>query len=58
MLLSLNAAFITTRTLGNDAGVPRPDVGAVTSFCLRGLGAELPRGWFKRIDAKLRLPPP
>jgi AcrR family transcriptional regulator len=56
MLLSLNAAFITTETLGNDAGVRRPDVEGVTSFCLHGLGAKLDDGWFDAISARLRLP--
>lgn len=56
MLLSLNAAFITTGTLGNDAGVSRPDVAGITSFCLQGLGAELDEGWFDRISSGLQLP--
>lgn len=56
MLLSLNAAFITTDMLGNDAGVKRPDVATLTAFCLHGLGAELDDGWFARIDTGLRLP--
>ncbi len=34
--LSLNAAYITNRTLGNDAGVDRPDDATLTPFCLRG----------------------
>ena len=56
MLLSLNAAVITTDTLGNDAGVRRPDVDELVGVCLRGLGADLPDGWFERIDGGLRLP--
>ena len=56
MVLSLNAAFVTTATLGNDAAVPRPDVTALTTFCLRALGAELDDGWYERIEPRLRLP--
>lgn len=56
MLLSLNAAYITTGTLGNDAGVRRPDEAAMVSFCLRGLGAELDDGWFADVSSRLRLP--
>ena len=56
MLLSLNAAFITSETLGNDAGVNPPDVVGFTSFCLQGLGAKLEEGWFDSIEARLRFP--
>ncbi|MGO9856476.1 MAG: TetR/AcrR family transcriptional regulator [Acidimicrobiales bacterium] len=55
LILSLNAAFITTETIGNDAGVRRPDIAALTSFSLRGLGAELDDGWYDAIGARLRL---
>lgn len=58
MILSLNAAFITTETIGNDAGVRRPDIAAFTSFCLRGLGAELHDGWYDAVNARLQLPAP
>jgi AcrR family transcriptional regulator len=56
MVLSLNAAYITAGTLGNDAGVQRPDEATMVSFCLRGLGAELEDGWFDAISSRLRLP--
>jgi AcrR family transcriptional regulator len=56
MLLSLNAAFITAELLGNDTGVRRPDVAAVTSFCLRGLSAELDADRFESIEGQLRMP--
>ena len=56
MVLSLNTAFITTETLGNDAGVRRPDLLAVASFSLRGLGAEVDERWLAAIDGRLRLP--
>jgi AcrR family transcriptional regulator len=56
IVLAINAAFITAQTLGNDAGVRRPEVGTVAAFCLRGLGAELDDGWFERIDGSLRFP--
>ena len=56
MVLSLNAAFITSQTLGNDAGVPRPDVVGFASFCLRGLGAELDERWYEEVSARLRFP--
>jgi AcrR family transcriptional regulator len=57
MILSLNAAFITTGTLGNDAGVGRPDVVGITAFCLRGLGAELDEGWYRSVASRVHLPP-
>ena len=44
MVLSLNAAFITAQTLGNDAGVRRPELFAVVAFCLHGLGADVDDG--------------
>ncbi len=56
MILSLNAAFVTTLTVGNDAGVCRPDVVGLTSFCLRGLGADRDDGWYEAIEARLRFP--
>jgi AcrR family transcriptional regulator len=58
MILSLNAAFITAETIGNDVGVRRPDVADVTSFCLRGLGADLDENWYVAVSARLRLPTP
>jgi AcrR family transcriptional regulator len=56
LILTINAAFITAETLGNDAGVRRPDLVEVTSFCLRGLGAELPDDWHETVSARLRFP--
>jgi len=56
MLLSLNAAVITSETLGNDAGVRAPDAVGLAAFCLRGLGAELDDAWLATIDARLRVP--
>ena len=56
MILSLNAAFVTTDTLGNDAGVRRPDLFAVASFCLHGLGADVDGDWLAGVDRRLRLP--
>jgi AcrR family transcriptional regulator len=58
LILSINAACITAETIGNDAGVRQPDLRGITSFCLRGLGAELPDDWYDRITARLRIPPP
>jgi AcrR family transcriptional regulator len=56
MLLSLNAAYITTERLGNDAGVRRPGIPGFVAFCLRGLGAEVDLGWLERLTKRLRLP--
>jgi AcrR family transcriptional regulator len=56
VLLALNAAYITTERLGNDAGVRRPDIQGIVTFCLRGLDADLKPGWFDAISARLRLP--
>ena len=56
LILTINAAFITAETLGNDAGVRRPDLVGITSFCLRGLGAELPDDWHQTVSARLRFP--
>ena len=58
MILSLNAAFITAETIGNDVGVRRPGVADITSFCLRGLGADLDHDWYDAVIARLRLPSP
>ena len=58
LILTVNAAFITAETVGNDAGVRQPDLAGVTAFCLRGLGAELSDDWYERINARLRLPVP
>ena len=58
MILSLNAAFITAETIGNDVGARRPAVSDITSFCLRGLGADLDDGWYDEVGARLRLPAP
>ncbi len=58
MILSLNAAFITAETIGNDVGARRPTVPDITSFCLRGLGAALDDGWYDAVEARLRLPDP
>jgi AcrR family transcriptional regulator len=58
LILTVNAAFITAETLGNDAGVRQPDLIGITSFCLRGLGAELPDGWQKTVSARLHFPVP
>lgn len=56
VLMSLNSAFITAETLGNDAGVRRPDAVALTLFCLRGLGADVDRTWIEAVEARLRFP--
>jgi AcrR family transcriptional regulator len=56
LILSVNAAFITAATVGNDAGVPRPDLAGVASFCLRGLGADLGAEWFDSVSSRLRFP--
>jgi len=58
LILTINAAFITAETLGNDAGVRRPDLVGITSFCLRGLGAEVPDDWHETVSARLRFPVP
>jgi hypothetical protein len=58
IILTVNAAFISAETVGNDAGVQRPDVVGITSFCLRGLGAEVDDSWFDDVNARLRLPEP
>lgn len=56
MLMSLNAAFITSERLGNDSGVTRPDVTDVAVFCLRGMGAEVDAAAIEAIAARLSLP--
>jgi hypothetical protein len=58
LLLALNASYITAESLGNDAGVARPDVYALVDFCLRGIGADVDRPWLEKIDSRLRLPKP
>lgn len=56
MILSLNSAFITTETIGNDAGVRRPDIIGITSFCLHGLGADVDEEWCANVASRLRFP--
>jgi AcrR family transcriptional regulator len=56
MVVALNAAVITTETIGNDAGIRPPDVVGLTSFCLRGLGADLDDSWYESVSSRLRLP--
>lgn len=53
-VLSLNAAFITSATLGNDVGVGRPEVVDFVSLTLRGLGAEVDEAWVERVESGLR----
>jgi AcrR family transcriptional regulator len=56
MVTSLNGSFIISQTLGNDYGLGLPDAEGLARFCLQGLGAELPRGWYKSITKRLRAP--
>ena len=56
MILALKSAFITSHTLGNDTGVGLPDINALTSFCLAGLGAPVDDAWLDEVSAKLHLP--
>jgi AcrR family transcriptional regulator len=58
MVLSLNASFITSGTVGNDVGVRRPSVVDFASFCLRGLGADLDDTWYDAVSSRLLLPTP
>ena len=58
LILTITAAFITAGTVGNDAGVHRPDVEGIASFCLRGLGADLTDEWYGAVSHRLRLPTP
>lgn len=56
LVLSVNAAYITSERLGNDSGVARPAESAVVVFCLRGLGADLDEDRLTSITARLALP--
>ena len=56
VLLSLNGAYITAETLGNDAGVRLPDAIGLTLFSLRGLGAAVDEAWLRDVQARLRFP--
>ena len=58
LILSVNAAFITAATVGNDAGVSQPDPVGITSFCLRGLGADFSDEWYDSVSERLLLPVP
>jgi AcrR family transcriptional regulator len=58
LILSVNAAFITAATVGNDTGVPPPDLFGITSFCLRGLGADLSSEQYGALNGRLRFPAP
>lgn len=55
-LLALKTAYMTSLTLGNDYGVAPPTVGALTAFCLHGLGLDVDARWIADVDARLRLP--
>ncbi len=52
---SLRSSYNTSITLGNDLGLPLPDVVDLSLFSLGGLGAVLPREWHQKIDDDLRL---
>ena len=56
LLLSLNEATITTRTLGSDQGPGPTDDVQVVTFCLRGLGAAVEPGRLEALAGELRLP--
>jgi AcrR family transcriptional regulator len=56
LLLSLNAAAITSHTLGNDQGTRRPQGSQVARFCLQGLGTTVEPGWLEDVEGRLRLP--
>lgn len=55
LVLSLNTASITSRTLGNDTGVAAPDPVALAQFCIRGLGLDRKRSWFQSVNRRLAL---
>jgi AcrR family transcriptional regulator len=56
MLLALNASYITSEMLGNDAGVARPDLVEVVTFCLLGLGAAVDHAWVDDVARRVELP--
>ena len=56
MVLSLNTACLTSDLLGNDAGVTRPELAEVVTFCLLGLGADVDRAWVDDVTSHVRLP--
>ena len=55
MVMSLNAAFITSNTLGNDSGMAVPEVGRLAAFCLNGLGAPIDDARLADIEGRLKL---
>ena len=55
-ILTTNAAVITAQTVGNDKGVRAPDLAVLTSYCVRGFGADLAGDWYDRVNAQLRFP--
>jgi hypothetical protein len=56
MVLAMKSAFITNHTLGNDSGVRLPEVFALVSFCLAGLGARVDDAWLDAVGARLHMP--
>lgn len=56
MVLSLNTAYITSERLGNDSGVPRPQLHDLVIFCLRGMGADIDHARLEAIRTRLDLP--
>ena len=55
LLSAVRTSFIMSTTLGNDYGVELPDAIELSSFCLGGLGACLPREWHDSVDTRLQL---
>lgn len=56
LLLALNTAAITSRTLGNDTGLEPPDPVDLVGFCLHGLGASVTAAELRAVEGRLRLP--
>lgn len=56
MLLSLNAAYITSDRLGNDSGATRPEAADLVVFCLRGMGADFDHERVESVTGQLDLP--
>jgi AcrR family transcriptional regulator len=54
-VVSARTSFLISMTVGNEYGMPSPDLIDLSVFCLGGLGAHRPREWHQRVDQRLEL---
>jgi AcrR family transcriptional regulator len=52
---SVRNSYNASITLGSDLGLELPDLAELSSFCLGGFGAVMPREWHERVNEELQL---